>query len=113
MFSVLSFDQSYDIVLFVGAFFIMVGGFYQWLWKPFVKGDEERAQRVADKAAANAVVPLVSRLDDIVTTVNAVKGEVQTNGGKSLKDVVLDTRTKQVELAARFDQHMQEAEHHG
>jgi len=106
-----SFDQSYDLLLFAGAFFAMVGGFYYWAWRPFIKGDEERAHRIADKAAGNAVQPIVDRLDDIVNTVNTVKGEVQTNGGKSLKDVVLDTRTKQVELAARFDQHMQEADH--
>ncbi len=111
MFSVLTFDQSYDLLLFVGAFFLMVGSFYQWAWKPFVKGDEERAQRIADKVAENAVIPLVVKLDDIVDTVNTVKGEVQTNGGRSLKDVVLDTRTKQAELAARFDQHIQEANH--
>lgn len=106
-----SFDQSYDLLLFAGAFFAMVGGFYYWAWRPFIKGDEERAHRIADKAAGNAVAPIVEKLDDIVSVVNTVKGEVQTNGGKSLKDVVLDTRTKQAELAARFDQHMQEADH--
>jgi F0F1-type ATP synthase membrane subunit b/b' len=111
MFSSLTFDQSYDILLFMGAFFLAMGSFYQWAWKPFIKGDEERAHRIADKAAENAVEPLVAKLDDIVSTVNTVKGEVQTNGGKSLKDVVLDTREKQAELAARFDQHMQEANH--
>ena len=106
-----SFDQSYDLLLFAGAFFAMVGGFYYWAWRPFIKGDEDRAQRIAEKAAEHAVAPIVEKLDDIVSVVNTVKGEVQTNGGKSLKDVVLDTRTKQAELAARFDQHMQEADH--
>ena len=106
-----SFDQTNDILLLIGAFFACIGGFYYWCWRPFIRGDEERAHRIADKAAENAVEPLVAKLDDIVSTVNAVKGEVQTNGGLSLKDVVLDTRTKQAELAARFDQHIQENPH--
>jgi hypothetical protein len=108
-----SFDQTNDILVMVVAFFSCIGGFYYWMWRPFIKGDEERAQRIADKAAENAVQPMVQKLDDIVSVVNTVKAEVQTNGGRSLKDVVLDTREKQVELAARFDQHMQETDHHG
>ncbi len=112
MFSVeIGFDQTNDVLLMIGAFFACVGGFYYWGWRPYVRSDEERAQRIADKAAENAVLPLVAKLDDIVGVVNTVRGEVTTNGGKSLKDVVLDTREKQAELAARFDQHMQENPH--
>lgn len=106
-----TFDQTQDVLIIVGAFFAAVGGFYQFAWKPFVRQDEERAQRIADKAAEKAVIPLQSTLDAVNTQIATIKGEVTTNGGKSLKDVVLDTRERQVILEAKFDQHMQEAHH--
>jgi hypothetical protein len=96
-----TFDQTQDVLVIIGAFFAAVGGFYYWCWRPFVRLDEERAQRIADKAASQAVEPLAA-------TLATIKGEVTTNGGKSLKDVVLDTRERQMILEAKFDQHMQE-----
>lgn len=99
-----TFDQTQDVLIIVGSFFAACGGFYQFLWKPFVKQDEERAQRIANRAAEQAVGPLAE-------TLATIKGEVTTNGGKSLKDVVLQTKERQMILEAKFDQHMQEAHH--
>lgn len=105
----ITFDQTYDIVLMLGAVLAVAGGFYQWAWKPYVRADEERAQRIANQAAATAVAPLDEKLDRLNDSITTIKSEVQTNGGKSLKDVVLKTRERQIVLEAKFDQHMQEA----
>ena len=102
--AVVTFDQTQDVLIMLGALLAVVGGFYRYAWLPFVRGDEERAQRIADRAANQAVAPLAD-------TLATIRGEVTTNGGKSLKDVVLQTREKQIVLEAKFDQHMQEAHH--
>jgi len=100
-----TFDQAQDILIIIGSFFAAVGGFYYWAWRPFVQLDEDRAQRIANEAARQAVEPLAE-------TLATIKGEVTTNGGASLKDVVLKTREQQKILQAKFDQHMQEG-HNG
>lgn len=108
----ITFDQVTDVLVAVGAFFAAVGGFYYWAWKPFVNQDQDRAQRIANQAASLAVEPLRDTLADLNRKVDTIKGEVQINGGKSLKDVVLDTREHQIALEARFEQHMKEGHHY-
>ena len=107
--TVLSFDQTYDILVLCVAVIATIAGLNRWVVRPLVRADEARAKTIASVVAEEATAPILRSMEMLDVKLTTIQAEVQTNGGKSLKDVVLKTRERQVILDAKFDQHMQEA----
>lgn len=61
-----------------------------------------------DRRVRQLVEPIVEKLEDIEADVADVRHEVNTNNGRSLKDVALRTSGEVETLRARFDDHLKE-----
>lgn len=107
--TIVSFDQTYDVLILCVAVIATIAGLNRWIVRPLIKADETRAKTIASVVAEEATAPILRSMEMLDVKISTIQAEVQANGGRSLKDVVLKTRERQVVLDAKFDQHMQEA----
>lgn len=102
------------LVITLGSF---LGAVNRWVLRPIVNSIKElireelrTSQNELRTDMDSKLTPIEEKLEDIEADVADIRHEVNTNNGKSLKDVVLSMRTEVAVLAGRFEDHLNQSE---